>query len=81
MAKATFRWTFPAAGRLWIMRPEEALEKFGPRSGCRNLESIGPWRQILRWPRAEEPLRLVLWDSGDLQSFDPEPYFRGCPAP
>jgi hypothetical protein len=36
---------------------------------------------IIRWPRADEPVRLVLWDQGDFQDLDPEPYYRGCPVP
>jgi hypothetical protein len=81
MAKATYRWSFPQASRVLLMRQGDALLRFGPRSGCRPLASVTAWPQVIRWPRAEEPVRVVLWDSGDMESFDPEPYFRGCPSP
>lgn len=79
MAKATYRWDFPQAGRLDIVRPNTAVELFGPRSGCRSTASLRLDPDIIRWPRAKEPIRLVLWDAAHADEPDPEPYFRGCP--
>lgn len=79
MAKATYRWPFPQAGRFWIVRPNHAEELFGPRSGCRSAESLYLDSPLIRWPRAREPIRLVLWDASHSDEPDPEPYFRGCP--
>jgi hypothetical protein len=81
MAKATYHWGVEQGERLVITRPADALLRFGPRSGCRSLDSLRLREQILRWPRAEEPVRLLLWDQGDYKDLDPEPYYRGCPAP
>lgn len=78
MAEATYRWAFPQAGRLDIVRPNTAVELFGPRSGCRSTASLRLDPDIIRWPRAKEPIRLVLWDAAHADEPDPEPYFRGC---
>lgn len=80
MAKATYPWGFPQAGRLWIVSPSGAQSRFGPRSGCRNAESLQLQPRDIRWPRAEEPIRVVLYDAAHVGGPDPEPYFRGCPA-
>jgi hypothetical protein len=81
MAKATYRWPFPTAGRLWIIRPREARDRFGPRSGCRPVESLRLGTPDKNWPRPEGELRSVLYDASDTGEPDPEPYYRGCPAP
>ena len=81
MAKATFRWQFPQAGRLWIVRPDHARVQFGPRSGCRPVESLRLSRPDKNWPRLDEPIRSVLYNASDTDEPDPEPYFRGCLAP
>jgi hypothetical protein len=91
MAKATYRWAFPQAGRFWIVRSAYAEARFGPRSGCRRVESLpvapsrragarGRLEQVIRWPHADEPIRLILWDASHSDEADLEPYFRGCPA-
>jgi hypothetical protein len=81
MAKATYRWSVDQALRFVIVRPEDALFRFGPRSGCRSVESLRLRHENIRWPRANEPIRRVLWDQGDWNDLDPEPYYRGCPSP
>ncbi len=78
MAKATFRWAFPEAGRLWIVRPDNAEKMLGPRSSCRSGDELRLDAQRIRWPRPAEPFRRVLWDSSHSDEADPEPYFRGC---
>jgi hypothetical protein len=79
MTKATYRWRFPQAGRLWFMRPNQAKALFGPRTGCRRAESLHLKLQILRW-RIDQPIRSALWDASDSDEPDLEPYFRGCPT-
>jgi hypothetical protein len=79
MTKATYRWRFPQAGRLWFMRPDQAKTLLGPRTGCRRAESLHLKLQILRW-RIDQPIRLALWDASDSDEPDLEPYFRGCPT-
>ncbi len=80
MAKATYPWHFPQAGRLWIVPPSGAEARFGPRSGCRSVESLRLEPRVIRWPRSDEPIRRVLYDAAHVGGPDPEPYFRGCPA-
>lgn len=81
MGKATYRWSFPQAGRLWILPPDEANVLFGPRSGCRDAESLHLNFREMRSSRAEERIRLVMWDASTSGDPDPEPYFQGCPRP
>jgi len=79
MAKATERWGFPVAGRLWIMRPDEAAFVLGTRIACPDLSTLR-LRPEIRWPRTTETISAVLWDSSATSDPDPEPYFRSCPA-
>jgi hypothetical protein len=80
MAKETYRWPYPEFGRLWVVRPGTATAHFGPRSGCRRAESLHLERREIRCTRADEPIRMVLWDVSTSDEPDLEPYFRDCPA-
>jgi len=80
MAKETYRWPYPEFGRLWVVGPGTAAESFGPRSGCRRAESLNLGPREIRCTRADEPIRLVLWDNSQSDEPDLEPYFRGCPS-
>ncbi len=80
MTKVTYAWGFPQAGRLWMMGAEEAKGLFGPRAGCRSATTLDMGPQVIRWPRADEPVRLVLWDASHTEQPDLEPYYRGCVA-
>jgi hypothetical protein len=78
MAKETYSWPYPQAGRLWVLRAPAAEALFGPRSGCRSVESLHLEPRGVRLTRADEPIRLVLWDASPSDEPDLEPYFRGC---
>jgi hypothetical protein len=78
MAKVTYRWGFPAGGRLWIMRPDDAKSEFGPRSSCRRPESLRWGQKTIRWPYPKETIRALLWDDSPSSDHDLVPYFRGC---
>jgi len=78
MAKVTYRWGFPAGGRLWIMRPDDAKTEFGPRSSCRRPESLRWPQKTIRWPYPKEGIRALLWDDSPSSDPDLQPYFRGC---
>jgi hypothetical protein len=77
MAKATYRWSLPLSSKFWMLRPAGARLLFGPRSGCPSLASLKLVREI-RWPRADDSIRAVLWDASASVDPDPEPYFQGC---
>jgi hypothetical protein len=79
VAKATARWPIADTKRLVMIRPGTAEVVFGARSRCASPESF-ELEQVIRWPHAEEPIRSVLWDTGDWaeQGPDLEPYFEGC---
>ena len=81
-AKASANWPIADAERLVVLRPPEAEVFIGTRRACPDLASLRLRREPIRWPRAPEPIRLVLWDQGDWEDgeVDPEPYYRGCPA-
>ena len=78
MGKLTYGWSFPSAGKFWILRPDDARLLFGPRSGCQDLSPLRIRPQI-RWPRTEESIRAVFWDASTSLDPDLEPYYRGCP--
>jgi len=80
MAKETYPWPYPDFGRLWVVRPATAAAFFGPRSGCRRAESLHLEPREIRCTRADEPIRLILWDNSQSDEPDLEPYFRGCPS-
>lgn len=80
MAKLTYRWGFPAGGRFWMMRPDDAKTDFGPRSSCRRPESLHWGQKTIRWPWPKEKIRALLWDDSPSSEPDLEPYFRGCPS-
>lgn len=81
-AKASANWPIEDAERLVVLRPPEADLFIGTRRDCREPSSLRLRYSSIRWPRAPEPIRLVLWDPGDWADGEvaPEPYYRGCPA-
>lgn len=78
--KAAEKWSADEANRLWVERPDEALRLFGPRSGCRSLESIHLETPLLRWPLPHDKISRILWAPSSSEKDALEPYFTGCPT-
>ena len=76
--RMTYRWSSEDARRLWIERPDAALDLFGARTACRDLTSLAVDPNDLEWPASDPTIAQLLFDdSADGTDF--QPYYLDCP--
>jgi hypothetical protein len=78
IGRMTHRWNGDDARRLWIERPDTALDLFGPRMGCRDLTALAINPTNIKWPPPDPRIAQLLFDaSADAPDF--QPYYSDCP--
>jgi hypothetical protein len=75
--KITNSWAPGDAERFWVEDARIAADRIGPRTGCRDPNTI-VLPQKLRWIRTQEKVAEVLWESSGIGAEPLEPYFLGC---
>lgn len=78
IGRMTHQWNNEDARRLWILRPDAALDPFGTRMGCRDLTSLAINPNNIKWPPPDPRIAQFLFDdSADAPVF--QPYYLDCP--
>jgi hypothetical protein len=78
-AKVTYAWRGAESRRLWVLNPEDARERFGPRFGCRPPSTVES-QPSFRWHRAGHIDELGWIDLQDDRIAGIEPYCLGATA-